>query len=598
MLKRKYYSFERNNYFYGKLLTSRDFKNEQEYLNGKRRFINRTLHGVGIVCGLGVLMADDASLVLQSGFALDAGGREIVVPKTQVVKLATIDGYQELQTSTAYLGIEYKEEYAEPVYSVMDSDKGDDESRQFNIMTEGYRLYLLDEEMCTPAQSKASGYINKTIIYKDSDVCITQCTPAYVTEGNFAKVRIIVEKLSHKPFILSAKFEIVADGFVNKNLPVKIHNLCQDYGEKTSMEYDLIPEDYIFNGNELTLTMRGIEVQIAEKVNKIKKELTVPMKAIKENLLDCILENSYKGIMDVELDEGYDEKLWIAKVNILKSGSTVLIDSVSPAPFSQYVYQAKQLMSINEVKEFVPNAANAQNEDQLPEIAPSDGDTAGKARELTSGVFEMSLGNNGEAGKVYFSDEIMHGLGNGSIYVDIGIEYLNKNAEGMIESEEVILGDSSIFSNGEEEDNSVGQEKRYLVDTAVKLLPDRGTFVVGVRPRVKTGRMGIRIRWYAFKPEDLQQRVVDKAQSGCIMVKPDTIIISPKGTTHINPVFVNMPEEALTFTLLDSEGGKVENNGMYTAPSQEGVYEIRIACISNPDIYTQAFVIVTQKQDQ
>ena len=95
MNNRRYYSFERNNYFYGKLLTSRDFEDEQNYMNNKRRLINRVLHGAGIVYGLDVVAVDESSVVIQSGLALDASGREIVVPSTQVVKLSTIRGYSE-----------------------------------------------------------------------------------------------------------------------------------------------------------------------------------------------------------------------------------------------------------------------------------------------------------------------------------------------------------------------------------------------------------------------------------------------------------------------------------------------------------------------
>ena len=103
MFNRKYYSYERNNYYYGKLLTSKDFQNEQGYMNDKRRLINRTLHGTGVVYGMDIVAADDSSIILQSGMALDAGGREIVVPQTQVVKLSTIDGYADLKSNSAYL---------------------------------------------------------------------------------------------------------------------------------------------------------------------------------------------------------------------------------------------------------------------------------------------------------------------------------------------------------------------------------------------------------------------------------------------------------------------------------------------------------------
>lgn len=48
------------------------------------------------------------------------------------------------------------------------------------------------------------------------------------------------------------------------------------------------------------------------------------------------------------------------------------------------------------------------------------------------------------------------------------------------------------------------------------------------------------------------------------MIQPDTMVLSPKSSVHINPVFINMPEETLTYTLLDPEGGKIDNNGVYT----------------------------------
>jgi len=46
-----FFPLERNRYFYGKMLTARDFETEQRYFNNKRRLLNRTLYGAGVVCG-------------------------------------------------------------------------------------------------------------------------------------------------------------------------------------------------------------------------------------------------------------------------------------------------------------------------------------------------------------------------------------------------------------------------------------------------------------------------------------------------------------------------------------------------------------------
>lgn len=81
--------FERNNYFYGKLLTERDFVDEQCYFNEKRWLINRMILGWGVVCGLDVVaVKDDPTRVLvQPGMAIDCCGREILVCQQQEVPL-------------------------------------------------------------------------------------------------------------------------------------------------------------------------------------------------------------------------------------------------------------------------------------------------------------------------------------------------------------------------------------------------------------------------------------------------------------------------------------------------------------------------------
>ena len=59
-----------------------------------------------------------------------------------------------------------------------------------------------------------------------------------------------------------------------------------------------------------------------------------------------------------------------------------------------------------------------------------------------------------------------------------------------------------------------------------------------------------------------------------------------------------MPSEACNFSIKDPEGGSIDNNGTYTAPAREGVYEIRVEAVSDPSVYTYAFAIVSQKKKE
>ncbi len=72
-------------YYYGRLLGVSDFQLEQNYLNAKRWLLSRLIPGSGAVCGLAVSPAlDGTALVIESGFAIDGWGREIIAPSGSV----------------------------------------------------------------------------------------------------------------------------------------------------------------------------------------------------------------------------------------------------------------------------------------------------------------------------------------------------------------------------------------------------------------------------------------------------------------------------------------------------------------------------------
>ncbi|MCP5103255.1 MAG: hypothetical protein GY950_07750 [bacterium] len=81
--------FERNNYFFGKLMTTCDFFAEQRYFNDKRWLVNKMTIGAGVVCGLQVETVEGTGkkITVNPGMAIDHCGREIVVCEPQTVEL-------------------------------------------------------------------------------------------------------------------------------------------------------------------------------------------------------------------------------------------------------------------------------------------------------------------------------------------------------------------------------------------------------------------------------------------------------------------------------------------------------------------------------
>ena len=110
-------SFERNKYFYGKLMTVRDFETEQRYFNEKRHLLNRLIHGIGLVCGLEVsepeMVDGKLRIKLSPGVALDCCGHEIVVENG-----GTFDLGGSPSEGLNYVYLKYKECVKEPVPSL------------------------------------------------------------------------------------------------------------------------------------------------------------------------------------------------------------------------------------------------------------------------------------------------------------------------------------------------------------------------------------------------------------------------------------------------------------------------------------------------
>src|SRR5215208_641409 len=85
-------TFERNRYFYGKPMTVSDFEAEQRYLVGKHRYVNRLVHGAGVLCGLQVTLptgfnTERPTVEVAEGAALDCCGNLIIVSRSSTVEI-------------------------------------------------------------------------------------------------------------------------------------------------------------------------------------------------------------------------------------------------------------------------------------------------------------------------------------------------------------------------------------------------------------------------------------------------------------------------------------------------------------------------------
>ncbi|MGE3539975.1 MAG: hypothetical protein AB7N91_21385 [Candidatus Tectimicrobiota bacterium] len=147
-------AFERNRYFYGKLMTVRDFEQEQRYHMGQRRLINRLLFGDGVLCGLEVQSSGGTTLTIAPGVALDPCGREIIVPEARTYDIADLtdaQGRKIPDTTPVRLCLTYDECTREPVPALKASTC--EEVCDYSRIRETYQLHW--RAVPTPAVADA-----------------------------------------------------------------------------------------------------------------------------------------------------------------------------------------------------------------------------------------------------------------------------------------------------------------------------------------------------------------------------------------------------------------------------------------------------------
>lgn len=528
MKNSRYYPFERNRFFYGKLLTVRDFDSEQKYFNDKRRLINRLLHGEGVVSGLQVVRVDDKTISVEMGVALDSLGREIVVPSPVTLRLSTIEGFTNNEyAKNVYLCLAYDEKGKEPVHSVANSAVRQEEISEYNRIFESYKLFVR-EEAPDPTGFQYSHLLKTTsMIYENSQVRIYQQAPRYVNPGESFELTLVVEKTLQTPPIYF-EYELDSTHF----------QLLQQTGEdKLIFSEPLDGEEteyrvkYLFKAGDNVTDPPGYigiktgtaKLKIGDQQFDINVAPTNEIEIIEGSIKQKILEDYYQRTLDQAL-EGSDPCIYLAKISLLQMGSTYMIEQVQNLPFNQYVYNptalyqldmfqpkrsatsfltrtTTEVLDADQEAQFLVEYEEENNQFHfrlgLPQLNRD-------SEELATGVEEIEL-KKGKKNKgifvrneqKYFTDEIEHGLGTGQVCLVVALEESSKNPiSDMLEySQQIYFGDQDVFKDSEYE------PKGSNVSIGTLLYPQKGTFRIGIRVDANSDLAKVKIRWWAFRKQ-------------------------------------------------------------------------------------------------
>jgi hypothetical protein len=571
------------------MLTTADFQAEQSYHINKLRFINSLMYGAGIVCGCSVVNLDDLSILVESGVVMDGSGREIIIDTSLVKKLSAIDGFDDLTSDTACLCVRFKEKDIHSVYAV--SHKESDQEYEFNRISEGFEMFLVDKDEFDEGFEMESEFLQKETIFKGANFEGFISMPTIVCKGRNVKARLEIRKLTDEDVKLTYKGTLDIPNFTAPDGSQQIDIDINDIELTTD---DVYYEDLWMNvqnnaGIEANVILRSGSAAAFENDRAIQCENSFALKIRLSEESPASLIRRETGKLSLEMRQAVNASaIKLAEIDLMRTDSAYVIENIREIKKNQYIDLPSQTGYRSDYMEYFVKDVDISKKPEADAVpagaAPVVEATASELKNVATGVLEIPLGRDARAGDIRYSGEITHGLGSGNVYVSIGYEYLSQDQALGASAKSTVYGNPELFS----------RQSQQLVDaeTAVRVLNDKGSFVVAARLLHDVDFLVLTYRWVAIKFPSGEELEAADYYGKSITAKTPTVVMRPRENYYFGVQFNNMDPCSITYELTAPSSGEVTTDGVYTAPAKEGVYEIRIYCSDMPMVCTYAYAIV------
>lgn len=305
--------FERNNYFYGKLLSADDFQNEQNYYINKGKLLKRLFFSGGVVCGMRVTTVEDedTTVLVEPGIAYDYQGNEIIINSSIRFSL-TIEQLKQKKNTYIYLCLEYLEQKEQKTHALNQTP----EMEVYNRTKELHRLYWTDCEY-SPA-NLFSEFWDKQVIYAGQEYIITQSVPKYSQNMNKITIIIQVTKFKSDFNITPRDYMLISEYIENGSFQVRLSEM--EYTKDVNTFYLAVP---IINTNADHISIKG------EDTNQWN------IKWIKGSVEEYIQNHFYEISTYDLLKNNYP--IYLARIHIKNESDVWGINKIENMPFEQYI---------------------------------------------------------------------------------------------------------------------------------------------------------------------------------------------------------------------------------------------------------------------
>lgn len=549
----------RNLYYPMKPLKAEDFTLEQQYGCDARADLAKDALGAGVLRGLQVTERHGA-LWVGAGRAVDGEGRQIRVPQDTLLTVP------EDLLSSGYVTLRYREQ---PVGPAADTGRAEDAAPagpRYGRVEETFSLAVRKTPPYDPLPRSIEALLQEQVLIENESVRAVLCAPRFLWAGRGCTVtlRLTARETVREEALWTVSLRLAAPGF-----------FCGGAldGAELRGQWRLVPGQ--MEELRLCLAPRRADRQpekpvllcAAGALQLVRGEMLV------YNKRDALFQPAWRG--------GSPEALYRRALGEAMADSGELpLAHIRPGDRPG---ATDALWQIRDLRRFAPGGALALTAATLasacPPVCPPAPEPAPAPQpRQASGVVELTPPHGCfQRGQTYYSDWVEHGLG--AVPVLAETRCLLPTERGGEQS----VCRPQLFA---------GCTGRMLpdVDTGIRADEAQGRVQLAVYFHKRWQADCFRLRWYVISAENDTETGDGARLTG---VHPAQVRLPPGGKTVFCPVFAG--KGAWSPCLFRAKGGRMEQDGRFTAPLEPGAYEITVQREGHPEERSYAMAVVEEQ---
>lgn len=374
--------------------------------------------------------------------------------------------------------------------------------------------------------------------------------------------------------------EIVVDMPVIRKL-----SLIDGYEEATAdqgneflylcIEYTQTPVEPVHN-----ITSHAVHTKEEDTFNKYREDYRLYVTKDEPPLPDLVtnFDAGLRSIYDraeAIHRETYARGIYLARIELVKSGEFYTIDKVSPVSPGQFVCNQPLMAGTlrrlrGELDELKKYRDRGNTEKETPTERRSAEAAAETDWQFAQGTVKIPVPAGSRPGHVLFGEETAHGLGLGDVELSLHV----------IEGGYAYSGAEDIFP-----------ETDRKVMAAARADRNRGTFIVGIRLLSAVEETEVAVGWTAVRRRSRNE--IRQAEAR-IYINPGLVNLKTREEIQLEAVCVNMEPAGLVWSVAVPEGGSIEENGVYHAPNTPGVYEVSCRSRDQEQVRASVYIVVRE----